>query len=231
MNQNHAANLKVNQNYDYLKDKSAEFVYREKGTEQYIANLFKDLEQSLDAPEESSDIDYTQRLLNSLQMKILKPDTIKNNDSKRRFKASTSILIKLESLLSKLQILISNRTKSKNAKHSNVLKQLNVGVSIISGIMHASNTLEDLSFFCPVLPKRMESIRIALLDEGIDLTTDENIEHAVLEEIKGSLNNSVESDQVVKLSPLKRNASPISAELGKFYRFISRNTFDQRCPR
>lgn len=168
------------------------------------------LEDSLDDSGKENIEDFIQNLVESVQMKILKPDINRKQESKMLFKSVSTVLIGLESLLSKVCLAITT-------KNAFINRNLNCSVSIISGIVNATSLLENLAPLSKVVTLKMESFKKALLDEGVDLWIDQKIQCEVADAIRMAMEKAKRvSPIIITNSRTKGLSSPKAFSPGKF---------------
>jgi hypothetical protein len=148
-------------------------------------------------------------LVELVQMKILKPDISKNEESIFLFKQVSCVLIGLESLLSKIQISITEKSLFKS-------KQLNQCVSLISGIVNAATLLEDFVPLAKIVSQHLECFKKSLLDDGVVLWIDQKIQFEVADAIRMAIEKSKKTPNIK--SPVRRAIpSPKVRSPGKYY--------------
>ena len=152
---------------------------RQKEVEAYLQILFSGLEDTLQGCDQEASQDTVQKLLESVQMKILKPDITREEDSKIIFRNVSFVLIGLESLLSKIHLSITTRRGLED-------KKLSRSVSIISGVINAASILENLYPLANIL----SNLKNSILDEGVDFLIDLKIQNQVSDTIKTNITKS-----------------------------------------
>ena len=184
---------------------------RQKDTEFYITNLFSSLEESIEKSGNNAAEKFIKNMIESLQIRILKPDFSKSEDSKILFRSVSPILIGLESLLSKLHISFSKRTEFLTHK-------LEHSVSLMSGIVNATSFLENLIPLAKILIEKTETLKKSLLDEGVDLTVDLKLQSEFCDAIRKTFAQSKEIRPIQTKFAKKPLPSPKDSSPGKIYK-------------
>jgi hypothetical protein len=182
----------------------------QKDSEKYIQNVFLSLEESLDKSQKLSIDEFILNLIESVQIKILKPGISKKEESKAFFKQVSSVLIGLESLLSKIHASITE-------KKGLISKQMNQSVSIISGIINATTLLEDFAPLASAVSQHLEGFKKSLLDEGVHLWIDPKIQFQVADAIRMAIEQSKKTPTIILKSPVRKVIASKALSPGKFH--------------
>jgi hypothetical protein len=180
----------------------------QKDSEKYIQNVFSSLGESLDKSQKLSVEELILNLIESVQIKVLKPGISKKEESKAFFKQVSSVLMGLESLLSKIHASITE-------KKGFISKQVNQSVSIISGVISATTLLEDFAPLARAVSQHLEGFKKSLLDEGVHLWIDPKTQFQVAEAIRMAIEQSKKTPTIILKTPSTKITSSKVLSPGK----------------